>query len=69
MYEGINLAVLGCGKWGINHIRTAFEILGDKLIAVCDINKDKASRIIKYLICFSVFIISFHLFFNSSIDS
>ncbi|MCU0372169.1 MAG: Gfo/Idh/MocA family oxidoreductase [Ignavibacteria bacterium] len=47
MYEGIKLAVLGCGKWGINHIKTAYEILGDNLIAVCDINKDHLEAVHK----------------------
>lgn len=38
MYKGIKLAVIGCGRWGINHVRTAAELLGDGLRAVCDIN-------------------------------
>lgn len=45
MYEGIRLAVLGCGKWGINHIKTAYKILGSNLIAVCDINKTKEEEV------------------------
>ncbi|MGB9695793.1 MAG: Gfo/Idh/MocA family protein [Ignavibacteria bacterium] len=38
MYEGIKLAIIGCGRWGINHIRTAAELLGNGLKAVCDIS-------------------------------
>jgi len=47
MYNGIKLAVLGCGKWGINHIKTAYKILGDGLIAVCDLNKNKEEEVKK----------------------
>ena len=32
----IKLAVIGCGKWGFNHIRTAYNLLGANLVAVCD---------------------------------
>lgn len=38
MYEKVKLAVIGCGRWGINHVRVAAELLGDGLKAVCDIN-------------------------------
>lgn len=34
----IKLAVIGCGKWGMNHVKTAYKILNKNLISVCDIN-------------------------------
>jgi UDP-2-acetamido-3-amino-2,3-dideoxy-glucuronate N-acetyltransferase len=34
----IKLAVIGCGKWGLNHIRVAFGILNKNLISVCDLD-------------------------------
>ena len=33
-----NLAVIGCGGWGKNHVRTAYRTFGDKLRLVCDVN-------------------------------
>lgn len=48
----IKLAVVGCGKWGLNHVRTAFKILGENLITVCDINSissGKVEQISKYI--------------------
>jgi len=50
----IKLAVIGCGKWGLNHVKTAYKILGGNLISVCDINSsasagvEKISREIKF---------------------
>lgn len=32
----VKLAVIGAGKWGFNHIKTAHTILKDNLISVCD---------------------------------
>ncbi|MCX7833538.1 MAG: Gfo/Idh/MocA family oxidoreductase [Ignavibacteria bacterium] len=36
--NNIKLAVIGAGKWGLNHIRTAYKLLEKNLITVCDIN-------------------------------
>ncbi|MBI5403279.1 MAG: Gfo/Idh/MocA family oxidoreductase [Ignavibacteriae bacterium] len=44
----IKLAVIGCGKWGLNHVRTAYKILGKNLISVCDTDtsaQEKVQRI------------------------
>ncbi|MFC2093019.1 Gfo/Idh/MocA family protein [Bacteroidota bacterium] len=38
MFSEINLAVIGSGKWGMNHIRTAYELIGENLKCVCDID-------------------------------
>lgn len=35
----LGLAVIGCGRWGINHVRTAHELSGDRLVVVVDANK------------------------------
>jgi len=37
----IKLAIIGCGKWGFNHIVTAFNLLGDNLVAVSDVDETK----------------------------
>jgi UDP-2-acetamido-3-amino-2,3-dideoxy-glucuronate N-acetyltransferase len=39
--------IIGCGKWGINHVKTAFGLLGSNLILVCDTNGDSRSKIEK----------------------
>jgi predicted dehydrogenase len=44
----IRLAVLGCGSWGINHVRSARRLKGAELVAVCDASPsavDKAKDI------------------------
>ncbi len=43
--EVIKLAVIGSGKWGMNHIRTAYELIGDNLKYVCDIDTSNESKI------------------------
>jgi predicted dehydrogenase len=32
----IRMAVVGCGYWGINHVRVVFEMPETELVAVCD---------------------------------
>jgi UDP-2-acetamido-3-amino-2,3-dideoxy-glucuronate N-acetyltransferase len=41
----IKLAVIGGGKWGINHIKTAYKILNKNLISVCDINSANKAKV------------------------
>ena len=46
--EVLKLAIIGSGKWGMNHIRTAYGLLDDNLKCVCDMNaihKDKIKEI------------------------
>ncbi|MDZ4713513.1 MAG: Gfo/Idh/MocA family oxidoreductase [bacterium] len=31
-----NIAVIGCGKWGMNHVKTAHKLFGDNLKYCCD---------------------------------
>lgn len=38
MNQGFGVAIVGCGKWGINHVRTAYQLLGERLKVVCDIS-------------------------------
>ena len=32
----VRIAVIGCGSWGINHVRSARKIKNAELAAVCD---------------------------------
>ena len=41
----IRLAVVGVGKWGINHVRTAYDLLKHNLRIVCDSNNQKEKEI------------------------
>lgn len=54
MYPEIKLSVIGCGKWGINHVRTASGLLGKNLISACDRDGDVAGKI-KDISCDTVF--------------
>ncbi|MBM2841094.1 MAG: MocA protein [Bacteroidetes bacterium] len=38
MTQDFGVAIIGCGKWGINHVRTAHQLLGGRLKMVCDIS-------------------------------
>lgn len=35
-YKEINAAIVGCGKWGMNHVKTAYNLLGENLRYACD---------------------------------
>ena len=35
-FNKINAAVVGCGKWGMNHVKTAYSLLGENLRYACD---------------------------------
>lgn len=37
----INIAVIGCGYWGINHVRVFSEIPDSKVVLVCDAREDR----------------------------
>lgn len=43
--QDIRLAVVGCGRWGINHVRTANGLFGDKLVVVSDSNPSAKARV------------------------
>ena len=41
----LKVAVIGAGFWGRNHVRVLNELPQAELVAVCDINKERASEI------------------------
>lgn len=43
----IGIAILGCGRWGINHVKTAHQLFGSKLILVSDPVPEAESRVKK----------------------
>jgi UDP-2-acetamido-3-amino-2,3-dideoxy-glucuronate N-acetyltransferase len=43
--SSFRLAIVGCGRWGLNHVRTAHQIFGDKLVTVCDSNPEAAGKV------------------------
>ena len=45
MYSEIGLGIIGSGRWGINHVRTAYQLLGKNLKFVCDFNPKAAEKI------------------------
>ena len=45
MENSVQLAVVGCGRWGINHVRTAHALLGENLCRVFDSNPSAKSRV------------------------
>lgn len=38
MKQTFQLAVIGCGRWGFNHLRTALQLFGKEVKYACDIN-------------------------------
>lgn len=47
MYSKIKLAIVGCGQWGLNHVKTAHKILNGNLKLVCDIDTTKENNVKK----------------------
>jgi len=45
MYSEIGLGIIGSGRWGINHVRTAYQLLGKNLKFVCDFNPKASEKI------------------------
>ncbi len=41
----LNIAVIGCGKWGLNHVRTAHGLFGDRLKLCCDSNPGSKEKV------------------------
>lgn len=41
----INLAIIGAGKWGMNHVKTANGILKNDLKYVCDVNEGTKKKL------------------------
>jgi UDP-2-acetamido-3-amino-2,3-dideoxy-glucuronate N-acetyltransferase len=40
-----NLAIIGCGKWGFNHVKTAHRLFGDNFKIACDNFPDREALI------------------------
>ena len=38
--KNFRVAIVGCGRWGINHLRTAVELFGNSVHYVCDISEE-----------------------------
>lgn len=43
--NGFKLGILGCGRWGINHVKTAYRLFGDDLVMVSDPAEGSAERV------------------------
>ena len=43
--KSIRLAIAGCGRWGMNHVKTAHNLLGDGLVTVFDTNEANRAKI------------------------
>src|SRR3972149_4022301 len=43
--QKLGVAVIGIGDWGKNHARVYKELASTKLVAVCDVNGERAKRI------------------------
>jgi len=43
--ERVRVAVIGAGFWGRNHVRVLTELDGCEVVAVCDIDLDRAKRV------------------------
>lgn len=39
------LGIIGCGRWGLNHVRTAYSLFGEKLAGVSDTNPAAAQAV------------------------
>jgi len=37
----INVAIIGCGCWGVNYIRVFEELPDSQVVAVCDLRRDR----------------------------
>ncbi|HZW39002.1 MAG TPA: Gfo/Idh/MocA family oxidoreductase [Ignavibacteriaceae bacterium] len=38
MDKNTGIAIVGAGRWGMNHVKTAYQLLGKNLLYVCDFN-------------------------------
>ncbi|KAA3647825.1 MAG: gfo/Idh/MocA family oxidoreductase [Chloroflexi bacterium] len=43
--EAINIAVIGCGYWGINYVRLLSELPETEVVAVCDLSDDRLQEV------------------------
>jgi predicted dehydrogenase len=45
MSRQIGIAVLGCGYWGINYVRVFSELMGTRVVVVCDPRPDRLQEL------------------------
>ena len=45
MNNNFSLALIGCGKWGLNHLKTATRLFGEDLKLVCDLNSNSENTV------------------------
>lgn len=41
----VGLAIVGCGQWGLNYLRTFRELDGARLVAVCDVSAERRHEV------------------------
>lgn len=44
-YSKVKLGIIGCGNWGLNHVRTAHGLLGSNLLLTADAKPDAIQRV------------------------
>jgi len=44
-FHDINLAIIGAGRWGMNHVRTAAKLLKPSNITVCDVSPNTQDKL------------------------
>ncbi len=45
MKDPFQVAVIGCGRWGLNHLRTAGKLFGQSLRYACDVNETVRKKV------------------------
>jgi predicted dehydrogenase len=63
MKEKIKFGVIGCGTWGSNHAKIYSDNPYSKLVAVCDLNFDKANNLAKK------FSVNYYTDFNKMLEN
>ncbi|MDP4115923.1 MAG: Gfo/Idh/MocA family oxidoreductase [Bacteroidota bacterium] len=46
-FENIGLAVIGAGRWGMNHVKSAYKLLNSNLKFVCDFSESAREKVSK----------------------
>ena len=44
-FENIGAAIIGAGRWGMNHVKTAYKLLNRNLKVVCDFSETARNKI------------------------
>lgn len=43
--SSVKIGIIGCGRWGINHVKTAYNLLGENLTGVFDSNPKASAKV------------------------